>query len=119
MLTWKRRHGENLSHRRNSLPFRRGECLSVGKLAGLLPSAAQPEPLRLAPAQRAALDRTLPRLLAGYLYEASLNGPSAYLAAARLCSQCRHGALALTPRHLARLAIRGGLQRALRAVYGG
>jgi glycosyltransferase involved in cell wall biosynthesis len=104
-LARKRMHDANLSHDRNDLPFRRSEALCVMKLLGLAPGEGAG--IVLTPAQRAAALAALPRLLNGYLYEASRHGPRAYADGVALCRAAGLGRLAWRPRHLARALVRG------------
>jgi glycosyltransferase involved in cell wall biosynthesis len=106
----KRRHAHNLSHDDNDLGFRRAEAVLVGKLLGRLPSAAAPAGgLGLGPGEIAALEAALPRRLNGALHEASRHGLGAYAEAFALCRALGRTGLALRPRHLARLLVRGVL----------
>lgn len=99
----KRVHGGNLSRLENRLRFARGTAESLARLQA---RAAAGE-IAPTPAQRAALEERVPRAVNGYLYEASLCGPAAYRRAALLARRSGLGPLALHPRHLARLALRG------------
>ena len=99
IVAHKRIHADNLSHARHKLAFCEGTAVSLGGLA------LQQDALGLSGAQRVALRRELRQSLNGYLYYASRDGFEAYGRAAALAR--RHGgtALAVSPRHLARLAL--------------
>ncbi len=104
-LTRKRVHGANLSREENRVQFSRGGAVVAAKLRAIA-GRADPAPFRPAPGDAAAIGEVLPRAVNTYLYDASRRGFAAYRGAARLAREAGLGAMALRPRHLARLAWR-------------
>lgn len=98
LVMHKRVHNDNLSHERHKLAFCRGIALSLTKLA------TEPA-MKILAMQREALRLALHEALERYFYHASLAGISAYWEAARLAHRAGKAAIAVNPRHLARLTL--------------
>ncbi len=116
----KRVHGRNMTRPENKARFVRAMAESLARLAARGGATGVPGgipggmpggmpggiPGELTAAERAALLARLPGQLEANLYAASLEGLAAYRAAAALARRAGHGALALRPRHVARLGAR-------------
>lgn len=101
VVAHKRVHGDNLSQDRNKLAFCRGTAVSLARLA------TRADEVMLTPVQKSALRKALIVALDGYLYNASCDSLSAYWDAAKLAYRAGLAPLALRPRGLVRLGLRG------------
>jgi hypothetical protein len=108
IVTRKRIHGNNLTNPQNKVLFCRGSSYSLSRIH----ERASKGEIAITDMQRAALSESLRSTLFGYLYEASLTGQGAYREAVALAWRSGFRKLALDPKHLLRLCLRGVLGRA-------
>jgi glycosyltransferase involved in cell wall biosynthesis len=101
ILMHKRVHGGNMTHPRNTISFNRGKVLSLTKLS------AEAERLKLNAAEQDALHAELSRAIDDYTYFASREGGRNYGDALHLARAAGKSAIALKPRHLARMVLHG------------
>lgn len=114
-LMRKRTHGSNLTQGANQIHFARGGALVALKCLAIA-RAASPAPFSPTAEDRRLIEMLAPRAVEHYLQDASRTGWRAYARAARLAWDSGFGAMALKPRHLARMTL-FGLRRRIPALF--